>query len=318
MLIHSAYTHSGEFHPDDIMSAALLSLIFPGIEFARTCDQEELKTAMASQEHIVFDVGGEYSPRLWNFDSKGASITRPNGVRYSSFGLLWKVFGYEYCKSAISCFGLNIDPAKLVESVDIEFVQGIDIISVNSLDNPRFRPMIRKTKIKITTFGLAIFKQNPQPLLYDQPDYDGAFKDAVQMAVNFLERIIESCLAKLYGHKLIHEGRQINDRIVVVHKTIPDWSDVVNVEFPETLYYIDPDTSDPTGQAYTIWQVPTEPNGLSSRKPLPEAWADKRGADLETVTGIAGSNFCHRFRFVGGGKTLEATLAMARAAIAAK
>jgi uncharacterized UPF0160 family protein len=315
-----AVTHSGDSHPDDVMSGALLREVFPGITITRTRDPRVLAAAMAD-DTIVFDVGGEYMATSRNFDHhqrEGAPAPRINGVGYSSFGLLWEEFGYKYCEAMIWEFGLDIDPIRLVKLVDTELVQGIDVLDAGQIKDPNFRPLVGEVPIEMATFGLALFRLAPQPLLFAEPNYDSAYEEAVAMAQKFLRRFAEACLAKLYGSKLICEGRLVEDRIVVVHKTIPDWSDVVSAEFEEALYYIDPDTSDPTGQAYMVWQVPTAPRAFSGRKPLPEAWAGKRLADLEATTGIKGVNFCHGARFVCGGKTLEAALAMARAAIAAE
>ena len=319
-----AITHSGDFHPDDVMSGALLREVFPGIPITRTRDPQVLAAALADGSTFVFDVGGEYKVTGRNFDHhqrEGVPAPRENGVGFSSFGLLWhSSYGMFFCDRLIQSFGLEgaISVSRLHELIDIELVQGIDVLDAGQIKDPNFRPMVGGVSVEMATFGLALFRLAPQPLLFGaETDYDGAYEEAVAMAQKFLRRFAEACLAKLYGRKLIYEGRLVEERIVVVHKTIPDWSDVVS-EFEETLYYIDPDTSDPTGRAYMVWQVPTQPRGFAGRKPLPEAWAGKRGDDLEAATGVPGANFCHGARFVCGGKTLEAALAMARAAITAE
>ncbi|HBR81028.1 TPA: hypothetical protein DEA21_05330 [Candidatus Uhrbacteria bacterium] len=302
------------------MAGALLSSLFPGIRFVRTRDEEKLAEAKESPTAIVFDVDGEFDTERLNFDHhqrEGAPAPRENGVRYSSFGLLWRQFGVDYCRGLIEEFGLTVDTEELAELIDVELVQGIDTLDAGGIDDPRFRPMVGSTPVEIKTFGLALFELAPQPLLYEQPDYNSAYLEAVEMTKRFLRKFAESCLAKLYGRQLIRAGRRVKECIVVSPKIVPDWSDVVSVEFEETLFYLEPDPSDPTGQAYMIWQVPTAPRAFSGRKPLPESWAGKRGSDLEAVTGIPGAGFCHDYRFVGGGKNIEAALAMARAAILA-
>jgi uncharacterized UPF0160 family protein len=318
-----AITHSGDFHPDDVMSGALLREVFPGITITRTRDPQVLAAALAD-DTFVFDVGGEHRVTGRNFDHhqrEGAPAPRENGVGFSSFGLLWySSYGMFFCDKLIQSFGLEgaVSVSRLHELIDIELVQGIDILDAGQIKDPNFRPLVGEVAVEMATFGLALFRLAPQPLLFGEPDYNGAYEEAVAMAQKFLRRFAEACLAKLYGRKLICEGRLVEERIVVVHKTIPDWSDVVSVEFPETLYYLDPDTSDPTGQAYMVWQVPTAPRAFSGRKPLPEAWAGKRGDELKAVTGITGANFCHGARFVCGGETLAAAVAMAWKAIRAE
>ena len=49
-------THSGNFHPDDVFSVALFSIIFNGnIKVIRTRD-----ATVYSKADFVIDVGGEY------------------------------------------------------------------------------------------------------------------------------------------------------------------------------------------------------------------------------------------------------------------
>lgn len=48
---------------------------------------------------------------------------------------------------------------------------------------------------------------------------------------------------------------------------------------------------------------------------LPEKWAGLRTEDLEAISGISGSEFVHFSRFIGGHKTREGALEMARKAL---
>jgi uncharacterized UPF0160 family protein len=54
---------------------------------------------------------------------------------------------------------------------------------------------------------------------------------------------------------------------------------------------------------------------FTNRLGLPEAWRGVRDEALSSVTGIAGSKFCHVSGFIGGNETYEGALAMARAAL---
>ena len=82
---------------------------------------------------------------------------------------------------------------------------------------------------------------------------------------------------------------------------VPEIDLTAEHEFDAVQYRVDHD------RGRTFWH--------DGRKPLPEAWAGKRGQELEDVSGIEGANFCHGYRFCGGGKNLEAAIAMAKAAI---
>ena len=78
----TAFTHGGIFHADDVFASALLVLFNPEIEIQRGFKVPE------NFEGIVYDIGGgEFDHHF-----EGAPV-RPNGVPYSSFGLLWERFG---------------------------------------------------------------------------------------------------------------------------------------------------------------------------------------------------------------------------------
>src|SRR5450756_919873 len=78
-----AMTHGGKFHADDVFSAALLKMIYPGIHIIRAFE------VPYGFDGIVFDIG------FGKFDhhQKDARI-RENGVPYAAFGLLWHCLLY--------------------------------------------------------------------------------------------------------------------------------------------------------------------------------------------------------------------------------
>lgn len=76
-----AYTHNGIFHADDVCSAALLEIFFPGIEILRV-------SSVPVDAELAFDIGyGKYDHHQPNPE------LRPDGNPYAAFGLLWKDLG---------------------------------------------------------------------------------------------------------------------------------------------------------------------------------------------------------------------------------
>lgn len=145
-------THAGEFHADDVFSAALLKLLNPDINIERVFAVPE------NFKGIVFDIGqGEFDHHQTDNES------RPNGVPYASFGKLWRTFGDRLVSK------------ELVEKIDKEFIQDLDksdntgsynhIAEVISALNPSWRD--------------------------PNPDYNAQFEKAVNMAMEMLESIIE-------------------------------------------------------------------------------------------------------------------------------
>ena len=72
------FTHGGKFHADDVFSTALLQIVRPDFTVQRGF------TVPDDFDGIVYDVG------LGLFDHhQEPRETRPNGVPYAAFGLLW-------------------------------------------------------------------------------------------------------------------------------------------------------------------------------------------------------------------------------------
>ena len=73
------FTHGGKFHADDVFSTALLQILRPDIQITRGF------TVPDDFDGIVYDVGGG----MFDHHSEPRE-TRPNGVPYAAFGLLWR------------------------------------------------------------------------------------------------------------------------------------------------------------------------------------------------------------------------------------
>lgn len=84
-------------------------------------------------------------------------------------------------------------------------------------------------------------------------------------------------------------------------------------EDTEPIYVI---YADETSGNYRIQAVPKTPESFESRKALPEAWRGLRDDELSKETGIDGGIFVHASGFIGGNKTKEGALALAKAALA--
>ena len=76
------FTHAGKFHADDVFATALLQIVRPDIQVTRGFVVPE------DFDGIVYDIGDGI------FDHhREPRQTRPNGVPYAAFGLLWRVLG---------------------------------------------------------------------------------------------------------------------------------------------------------------------------------------------------------------------------------
>ena len=115
-------THNGAFHADDLFATAILFILYNGkAKIIRSRDLEIIKSA-----DIVYDVGGEYDGhRLFDHHQKGGAGARPNGIPYSSFGLIWRAYGEKICGDK-----------EVAEFIDEKIVQPIDAVD-NGVDIAR-------------------------------------------------------------------------------------------------------------------------------------------------------------------------------------
>src|SRR5215217_5160445 len=83
-------THPGNFHADDVFAVAVLQLVHGELEIVRTRDPE-----LQAAADVRIDVGGRHDPATGDFDHHqiGGAGERENGIRYASFGLVWREHG---------------------------------------------------------------------------------------------------------------------------------------------------------------------------------------------------------------------------------
>lgn len=79
------------------------------------------------------------------------------------------------------------------------------------------------------------------------------------------------------------------------------------------LYVLYPDDAG----SWRIQAIPVSPSSFDSRKPLPEPWRGVRDDALSDLIGIPGCIFAHASGFIGGNKTKEGAIAMAKKALEA-
>lgn len=76
-----------------------------------------------------------------------------------------------------------------------------------------------------------------------------------------------------------------------------------------------PAFQDDRAKQWRIQAVAEGPGSFVSRKPLPSAWRGLRDEELSATSGIPGGVFVHMSGFIGGNKTYEGALEMARKAL---
>lgn len=302
-----AATHSGGFHADDVFAAAILDLTLglgAGFTLVRTRDPKVIE-----QADIVFDVGGVFAPESLRFDhhQRGYAEKRPNGVPFSSFGLLWRQFGTNACHAVLGAEITIPEARKVAEVVDVELVQGVDVMDCGAQE---FLP--RGGSVRIMSLSAMIGGFNPGWQEVAQ-DFDSAFIEAVAVARRVLTNIIKSSHGVIAAENKVLEAKA-EGSVLILEYFYPWQLALFKRKDADSLrYVVFPNV---TG-GWRVQAVSTVPHSFSMHKPLPESWRGLEGEALDAVTGIPGGIFCHASGFIGGHTTREGALALAKAAIAA-
>jgi uncharacterized UPF0160 family protein len=283
-------THNGPFHGDDVMAVAALLALHPEAQIVRTRSPEALAGC-----DIVVDVGGVHDPERGRFDhhQKGGAGARPNGVKYSSFGLVWAQLGAQICG----------DP-EVARIVDEEIVQAVDALD-NGQGEGDVLPGVSHATLSNVLSGF-------NPPWNTQQDFDSAFAEAVDFATGVIRRAIRSANGKVAARGVLARAvaeATSNGRIVVLERFAPIMEGLVDAS-PSALFLIFPQ-----GDDWLVQCVPVAGQAFSQRQSLPSEWAGLRGGDLAAVTGVQDAVFCHNGRFIGGAKSLAGALALAKLAL---
>lgn len=287
-------THNAKFHADDVFSVAALSILFDGkIEVIRTRDEKYFADA-----DVVLDVGMKHDGEcLFDHHQPGGAGERENGIQYAAFGLIWKKFGRKLVQSDEAFMKFD---QKIVQIIDAD-------------DNGKkiFAP-IAVGDVKV--YGLPEIVDSFNPLQTTEPgfaDYDEAFLKAVtfvrQIIVNEIRKIDDAVEGK---RKAFEDYAKSEDKRFVVQSSRYSFGDAFD-DVPELLYVV----GQRGPEEWAVVGLRKDVSDYSPKKPFPEAWAGKRGEELEKITGVKGARFCHRGRFVVFGESRESAIALTKLAL---
>jgi uncharacterized UPF0160 family protein len=288
-------THPGNFHADDVFAIAVLELVHGPLELVRTRDPE----AQAAADLRV-DVGGRSDPATGDFDhhQKGGAGERENGVRYASFGLVWREHGEALAGSAAAA-----------AAIDERLVCGVD---ANDVGQTLVEPLVGD--IRPMSVSGVIAALNPS---WDEEltpaEEDARFAQAVALARGMVEREIAGAAAFDRARGLVAAaiGRAEDPRVIELDSNMP-WREAVITTAPEALYVVYPKSDGWGSQA-----VPREVGSFENRLSFPADWRGRSGADLVAATGVPDAVFCHAAGFYASAGSREGIVALVSASIAA-
>jgi len=275
-------THSGRFHADDVFATAMI-LMIEEHEVVRTRDADLINSA-----DIVLDVGAEYNPAKNRFDHHQNSFTRQrvDGTPFATAGLIWEHFGSQIFNK----HGLTDDyeVQYAISWVDAKLISDIDAVD-NGLFSQDPRPSV----------SLIIAMMNAKSSNTDE-EKQIAFDKAVDVTTDILNNFIVSAIAEaqvIKGLELAAE--QVENGILILEKNVPFKDFLRNKPTIKRVVY-------PKGdEGYGVFC-----NGQENH--LPEKFRGLRTEQLNAVSALTDTVFCHKSGFMAVCKSIESALTIAK------
>ncbi|MBI5798470.1 MAG: MYG1 family protein [Candidatus Yonathbacteria bacterium] len=285
-------THSGQFHTDEVFACAVLSILNKGaVEVVRSRNPDVWATA-----DYVVDVGGAYNTSRGLFDHHqiGGAGARPNGIPYSSFGLVWKEFGE---KVSGSVYVARVIDERLVQPIDAGD-NGIETFSL---------------KGEVSPFLIQDVVAAFRPGWSEARNEDEGFFEIMPFAEKIITREIMRAHTEEEGKKHAEEAyaKALDKRIIILDDHYP-WYEAIRT-MPEPMFVVKPDRGG-LGK-WKIEAVRSDAHSFKNRKDLPRAWAGKTGVELAEVSGVPDALFCHNKLFVAVAGSKEGALKLAQLAV---
>ena len=265
--------------------------------------------ALLEECDIVVDVGGVYDPARLRFDHHQQGCTeswyKPSfwdwlypRVMLSSAGMVWRHFGKEIIHELQP--DLTEDQTRRIwERIYRNWIQAIDEQDTTG------------KKWKGPSLMHAISQMNP----YDSTNDDkqdkcflGAMKHAREAFLPYIRNEIKYEQFKEKSIPVVQTApRHLNGLVIEMSS---DHMSTLFARVKKLPYYLIFKSKD----TWMVRAVPVKLESHKSRLSLPKNWRGQRDAALDKVVGINGCIFAHLTGFLGGHKTKEGAIEMAKRA----
>uniref|UniRef100_A0A1A8I2S7 Chromosome 12 open reading frame 10 n=1 Tax=Nothobranchius kuhntae TaxID=321403 RepID=A0A1A8I2S7_NOTKU len=314
-------THNGTFHCDEVLACFFLQQLpeYADADIVRTRD-----SALLAECDIVVDVGGEFDPKRHRYDHHQRTFSEtfhslcPEKqwvTKLSSAGLVYLHFGRRLLAQLTQLKEDDRQLEALYDKLYENFVEEVDAV-----DNGVSQYEGEARYAVSTTLSARVAHLNPRWNSESQDTEEGFRKALKMVGEEFLDRLDyykSSWLpARVVVEKAVKERHQIDPsgEVVLLSQGGCPWKEhlftlekELQVETP-IKFVIYPDQNG-------LWRVQCVPAGLNTfqnRLSLLEEWRGVRDEALSELSGIKGCIFVHAGGFIGGNKTQEGVLEMAR------
>lgn len=287
-------THDGSFHADEVFAVAALHLLGEPVEVVRTRDRDVLAGA-----DLRVDVGFRDDPASGDFDhhQRDFDQARDNGVRYASFGLVWRRYGERICGDA-----------EVAAAVDGTLVAPVDANDTGQQLTSSLLDGVHPMTVNGVIGGFNARWDEDLSAEQERERFDAA----VALAREILTREVSSAASGRRAGRIVADAitSAQDPRLIELPVNAP-WKQALVPAAPEALFVITPKR-----QGYGINAVPRELGSFDNRRDLPSAWGGLDGEALAEVTGVADAVFCHAKRFLAVARSREGVMRLAELALA--
>lgn len=314
-------THNGTFHCDEVLACFLLRQLpeYKEAEIIRTRDPAQLAKC-----DIVVDVGGEFDPKRHRYDHHQRTFSetfnslfpeKPWVTKLSSAGLIYVHFGRRLLAQLTQLKEDDKQLEVLYDKLYENFVEEVDAVDngISQCDG--------EARYSVsTTLSARVGHLNPRWNSGSQ-DTEEPFKNAMKLVgEEFLDRL------DFYKSSWLPARALVEAAVKQRHQIDPTGEVVLfsqgGCPWKEHLFALEKDLQVETPIKFVLyadqngqWRVQCVPAGLNTfqnRLSLLEEWRGVRDEALSQLSGIKGCIFVHAAGFIGGNKTQEGALEMAR------
>ena len=274
-------THSGRFHADEVFATSMV-LMVEEHEIVRSRDE-----AIIQQADIVLDVGAEYNPETLRFDHHQNSFTeaRADGTPYATAGLIWR----HYAKQIFAKRGLTdeYEANFAMHWVDTKLISDVDAVD-NGVFSEDPRPSV----------SLLIAMMNEPS---DEPEKQAvAFKKALELTTDILNNFIKAAMKEAeVVVELETYAKTVENGILILDKNLP-FKDFIR-SHPEIKRVVYPRSEEQFGVFCNTFE-----------NHLPERFRGLRDKELNAISGLEDTIFCHKSGFMAVTLSLDSALFLAK------
>ena len=281
----NAITHDGVFHADEVFATALLEMVKGEVNLLRT---RKVAADDKPSDVIMHDVGGRYATydNVFDHHQRDFEISRSeDGIKLSSFGLLWYTFGTPLLSDKYNC------PIRYSwqahKDIDSRLVKWID-----ARDNGQLGTSEELNVSNIISGFNAQWDENNE-------NDDERFIIAVNTAYAILEGLIKTVVAGYKAIDIVEDKIIESDgKVLNLGSYVGSWqAAVLKSKNPKAASLLYCTYKGKDGSVCIAAVPPSLEEMTKQRKPFPEEWAGFGGEELEAVAGIKGLRFGHAGRF---------------------